>query len=119
MPRDSNTKAGSRPLASSTSDYFGAVVVSVVDFFDFDFFEEDFFDFFAFFSGFGVSVVLGEDVAGRRGTYGWDGGMGTVWRNDPARRAITILLSPRMWPSPQPPPLCVDFWSAAAVRLGA
>jgi CubicO group peptidase (beta-lactamase class C family) len=80
----------------------------------------DFFDYFADHGwGYGVAVVTGRDVAGPPGTYGWDGGMGTAWRNDPARQAVTLLLTQQMWTSPQPPPVCHDFWAAAATSLGA
>ena len=53
--------------------------------------------------GFGVSVVtVRHDVTGV-GTYGWDGGLGTTWRNDPSEEMITILLTQAAFTSPVPP----------------
>ena len=64
--------------------------------------------------GFGLSVVTRRvDVAGSAGTYGWDGGLGTSWRNDPAEDLIGILMTQRNWTSPNPPDVCVDFWTSA------
>jgi len=68
--------------------------------------------------GFGMSVVTKDgDMAGPPGTFGWDGGMGTAWRSDPARRLTTLLMTPVGWPSPQPPPVYVDFWRAVGEAL--
>jgi CubicO group peptidase (beta-lactamase class C family) len=64
--------------------------------------------------GFGVSVVTRRvDVSGSVGAYGWDGGLGTSWRNDPVEDMIGILMTQRNWPSPNPPAVCVDFWTSA------
>lgn len=64
--------------------------------------------------GFGVSVITRRgDVAGSVGTYGWDGGMGTVWRTDPREEMTTILLTQRLWTSPSPPNVCRDFLTSA------
>jgi CubicO group peptidase (beta-lactamase class C family) len=68
--------------------------------------------------GFGGSVVTGHDVAGSPGTYGWNGGLGTVWRVDRQREAVTILLTQRAWSSPLPPPVCGAFWRSAGEMLG-
>ncbi len=67
--------------------------------------------------GFGMSVVTGRDVAGAVGAVGWDGGLGTSWRTDPARQAVTILLTQAAWTSPVPPPVCHDFWTSAGEAL--
>ena len=56
--------------------------------------------------GFGFGVAIEET-----GRYGWDGGFGTSWRNDPARGVVGILMTSRTWDSPVPPPICQDFWS--------
>src|SRR5437660_7429760 len=54
--------------------------------------------------GFGVSVVTRRyDVSAVPGRYGWDGGMGTSWQNDPAEDLVGILLTQRMWTSTSPP----------------
>jgi CubicO group peptidase (beta-lactamase class C family) len=63
--------------------------------------------------GYGMEVVTGQDDSGSLGTYGWDGGMGTVWRTDPSKRLVTILMTQRAWTSPVPPDICRAFWAAA------
>jgi CubicO group peptidase (beta-lactamase class C family) len=75
-----------------------------------------------FFDRFGWG--LGVAVATRRtdaytsiGSYGWDGGLGSVWRNDPAEGTVTILLTQRAWSSPDPPAVCRDFWTSAYAAI--
>jgi CubicO group peptidase (beta-lactamase class C family) len=64
--------------------------------------------------GFGMSVVTRrDDVAKSIGTFGWDGGLGTVWYADPKEEMITILMTQRAWTSPNPPDVCLDFWTLA------
>jgi CubicO group peptidase (beta-lactamase class C family) len=63
--------------------------------------------------GFGMSIVTGHDEAGSPGTYGWDGGFGTAWRNDPSTQTVTILLTQRAMTSPDPPTVFRDFWQGA------
>jgi CubicO group peptidase (beta-lactamase class C family) len=64
--------------------------------------------------GFGVSVVTQRtDIAKSVGTYGWDGGMGTSWYNDPTEDLTMILMTQQAWASPIPPRLFQDFWTAA------
>ena len=54
--------------------------------------------------GFGVSVVTRrDDPTEPIGKYGWDGGMGTTWSSDPREEMVTILMTPAMWTSPDPP----------------
>ncbi len=63
--------------------------------------------------GFGVAVVTERtEVAKSVGTYGWDGGMGTSWYNDPAEDLTMILMTQQAWASPIPPRLFQDFWTA-------
>jgi CubicO group peptidase (beta-lactamase class C family) len=63
--------------------------------------------------GFGVAVVTERtEVAKSAGTYGWDGGMGTSWYNDPAEDLTMILMTQQAWPTPLPPRLFQDFWTA-------
>ena len=63
--------------------------------------------------GFGVAVVTERtEVAKSVGTYGWDGGMGTSWYNDPAEDLTMILKTQQAWTSPIPPRLFQDFWTA-------
>jgi CubicO group peptidase (beta-lactamase class C family) len=62
--------------------------------------------------GFGVSVQVTASEDRTAGTYGWDGGFGSSWANDPVDDVVGVLLTNQMWASPQPPPVCVDFWSS-------
>jgi CubicO group peptidase (beta-lactamase class C family) len=65
--------------------------------------------------GFGVSVITRhDDVEGRVGSFGWDGGLGTAWRSDPKREMVSLLMTQTAWTSPSPPPICLDFWGATA-----
>ena len=44
--------------------------------------------------GFGVSILTTPDEAGsKRGRYGWDGGAGTTWFNDPNEELIGIVMT--------------------------
>jgi CubicO group peptidase (beta-lactamase class C family) len=64
--------------------------------------------------GFGVSVVTRrDDIAGAVGAYGWDGGLGTTWTNDPKEDMITLLFTQRAWTSPTRPPVARDFATSA------
>ena len=69
--------------------------------------------------GFGVSVQLRRTDARSVGTYGWDGGYGSSWANDPVEDVVGVLLTNQMWTSPQPPPVCADFWTATYAAIGA
>ena len=46
------------------------------------------------------------------GSYGWDGGLGSVWANDPSEDLVGVLLTDTMWSSPEPPAVARDFWTA-------
>ncbi len=64
--------------------------------------------------GFGVSVVTRRTGLARSvGSYGWDGGLGTSWFNDPAEDLTAILMTQRMWTSPRPGAIFADFWTSA------
>jgi CubicO group peptidase (beta-lactamase class C family) len=68
--------------------------------------------------GLGLSVVTRRsDLAGSVGSYGWDGGLGTCWMNDPAEQLVTVLMTQAAWTSPAPPAVCVDFRTAAWAAL--
>jgi CubicO group peptidase (beta-lactamase class C family) len=68
--------------------------------------------------GFGVSIVTRrEDVAFALGTYGWDNGLGSVWRSDPAADLITILMTQRAWNTASAPDFCRDFWTSVYQEL--
>ncbi len=60
--------------------------------------------------GFGLAVLLtaAEEGPGA-GSYGWAGGLGSTWSNDPATCRTGVLLTNQMWTSPEPPPLVAAF----------
>lgn len=64
--------------------------------------------------GMGMAVTTRRhDIAGGAGAYGWDGGLGTSWQNDPRERLIGILMTQQAWSSPSPPTVSRDFWTTA------
>jgi CubicO group peptidase (beta-lactamase class C family) len=67
--------------------------------------------------GFGVCVVTRRTSYHSAGTYGWNGGLGTSWYNDPAEDLIMILLTQRAMTSSLPPPIFRDFWTSAYAAL--
>lgn len=68
--------------------------------------------------GYGMSVVTKPDeLSSASGRYGWDGGMGTSWFNDPNEDLVAILMTNRMWASPSPPDACRAFWKHAYAAL--
>lgn len=67
--------------------------------------------------GFGVAMVLERRDVIPVGAYGWDGGLGTTWRNDPAEDLISIMLTEASWTSSTPPAICRDFWTTAYASL--
>ena len=68
--------------------------------------------------GFCVSVVTRrEHPAAPVGQYGWDGGLGTVWRNDPSEQMITILMTNSAFASPRLPELAQDFLTGAYASI--
>jgi len=52
-------------------------------------------------------------VAAVPGRFGWDGGLGTSWSSDPTEELVGILMTQRMWTSPQGPDVYHDFWTQA------
>jgi CubicO group peptidase (beta-lactamase class C family) len=62
--------------------------------------------------GFCLGVRTRRDDLESVGTYGWDGGLGTVWRNDPREEMVSVLLTNRAWSSSTPPPVARDFLTA-------
>jgi CubicO group peptidase (beta-lactamase class C family) len=64
--------------------------------------------------GFGVSIVTRrDDLAATPGRYGWDGGYGTSWYVDPKEELVGIMMTQRVWDSPSPPAVLLDFWTSA------
>ncbi len=57
--------------------------------------------------GWGLGVGVARRRAGTNrstGSYGWDGGLGSTWSNDPAEDLIGIVLTNQMWTSSALPP---------------
>ena len=52
------------------------------------------------------------------GAYGWDGGFGSSWLVDPVNDLVVIVLSQRMFESPEPPKVHSDIQAAAYAALG-
>jgi CubicO group peptidase (beta-lactamase class C family) len=68
--------------------------------------------------GFGVSVVTGRtQLYHSVGAYGWNGGLGTSWVNDPAEDLTLILLTQQAFTSPRLPVINRDFWTSAYQAL--
>jgi CubicO group peptidase (beta-lactamase class C family) len=68
--------------------------------------------------GFGVAMATRrEDPAAPVGQYGWDGGLGTIWRNDPSERMIAVLMTNAAWTSPRPPDIALDFLTGAYAAI--
>jgi CubicO group peptidase (beta-lactamase class C family) len=70
-------------------------------------------------SGWGLmmSVPAGDGSSGVPGGFGWDGGVGTSWRTDPAVGITGILLTQRAMTSPEPTAVATDFWAAAYAAI--
>ncbi len=62
--------------------------------------------------GFGQAVL-------DSGAFGWDGGLGTSWLVDPGRDLIVIVLTQRMFESPEPPLVHRDIQAAAYAALAS
>lgn len=65
--------------------------------------------------GFGVSVGLARnEISATPGRYGWVGGLGTSWYNDPAEGLIAISLTQRMVDFAGP---YQDFWTSVYAAI--
>jgi CubicO group peptidase (beta-lactamase class C family) len=69
--------------------------------------------------GYGIAVARRRDGVGRSaGSYGWDGGLGTSWGNDPTEGVIGIVLTNEAFTGPFPAPAVVrDFWTSLYASL--
>ena len=69
--------------------------------------------------GFGVGVqVRRTGPAPAVGCYGWAGGLGSAWANDPGERLIGVVLTTDMFTSAFPPPAVIsDFWTCTYSAL--
>jgi len=69
--------------------------------------------------GLGIGVHVAANSCGvQAGAYGWDGGFGTSWVNDPAQGLIAILLTQRVFDSPDAPAVHKTFWRGAYAASG-
>ena len=68
--------------------------------------------------GFGVGVIVHRTTHEHVGAYGWTGGLGSSWTNDPTADLVTILLTDRRFTSPALPVAHQDLVTLAhaAVR---
>jgi CubicO group peptidase (beta-lactamase class C family) len=69
--------------------------------------------------GFGVGVqVRRTGLARSVGSYGWDGGLGTSWANDPRERLVGVVLTTDMFTAAYPPPAVIrDFWTCVYAAM--
>ncbi|QNA87030.1 beta-lactamase family protein [Sphingomonas sp. So64.6b] len=68
--------------------------------------------------GYGVGVAVAPTADGlRAGAYGWNGGFGTSWLNDPAADLTAILLTNRYFDGPDTPPIHTEFRHATYAAL--
>ena len=69
--------------------------------------------------GFGVGVQVRRTGPVRGlGSYGWDGGLGTSWANDPRERLVGVVLTTDAYTSAHPPPAVIqDFWTCVFAAL--
>jgi CubicO group peptidase (beta-lactamase class C family) len=68
--------------------------------------------------GYGMGVTREANPNGLApGAYGWNGGFGTSWFNDPAQGLTAILLTQRLFDSPDAPEVHKAFWRDAYAAL--
>ena len=69
--------------------------------------------------GFGVAVQLRRTgLAPAVGSYGWSGGLGSSWANDPGNGLVGILLTTDAFTGAFPPPRIIqDFWTCAYAAM--
>jgi CubicO group peptidase (beta-lactamase class C family) len=53
----------------------------------------------------------------RPGAFGWDGALGSSFLVDPQRDLVVIVLTRRLWESPQPPAVHTSVQAAAYSAL--
>jgi CubicO group peptidase (beta-lactamase class C family) len=51
------------------------------------------------------------------GAFGWDGGLGTSWYFNRIREITVVVLTQRLFESPEPPPVHRELQSAAYLAL--
>jgi len=70
--------------------------------------------------GYGVGVAVRRtSPTSPVGSYGWNGGLGSAWANDPGERVIGIILTTDMFTGAFPMPAVIrDFWASVYAALG-
>jgi CubicO group peptidase (beta-lactamase class C family) len=66
--------------------------------------------------GFGLSIIDPPEPSGLKG-YGWNGGFGTAWANDPDEGLVAVLYT-QVLAAPGSASTEADFWSGAYQALG-
>ena len=62
--------------------------------------------------GFGLSIMTHRNnLAATPGRFGWDGGYGTSAYSDPKEEMVAILMTQRLFDSPEGPAALQDFWT--------
>jgi hypothetical protein len=52
------------------------------------------------------------------GSYGWAGGLGSSWANNPGEGLVGVVLTTDMFSGPFPPPRAIrDFWTCVYAAL--
>jgi CubicO group peptidase (beta-lactamase class C family) len=68
--------------------------------------------------GFGVGVQVRRVGLVSPGSYGWAGGLGSSWSNDPAHDLVGVVLTTDAFVSAFPPPAVIqDFWTCVYAAL--
>jgi CubicO group peptidase (beta-lactamase class C family) len=69
--------------------------------------------------GFGLSVQVRRTGLGPTvGSYGWAGGLGSSWENDPNEDLVGVILTTDMFTGAFPPPAVIqDFWTGVYAAL--
>jgi CubicO group peptidase (beta-lactamase class C family) len=67
--------------------------------------------------GFCLQIATRRTQLASVGTYGWGGGMGTVWESDPHEQMTMILMTQRGWESPTPGGVFADFLTLAYAAI--
>jgi CubicO group peptidase (beta-lactamase class C family) len=69
--------------------------------------------------GLGVGVQLRRTGVGpTEGSYGWAGGLGSAWGNDPREIVVGVVLTTDAFAGPNPPPAVIrDFWTGVYAAI--
>jgi CubicO group peptidase (beta-lactamase class C family) len=69
--------------------------------------------------GFGLGVQVRRTGLGPTvGSYGWTGGLGTSWGNDPGNDLVGVVLTTDMFVSSSSPPAIIqDFWTCVYAAI--